>query len=111
MEDYLTLLSLIPSCFDSVLDYETNKINEGLFLSDTQADTLIADLNTFCDNSSEHYLITTFRNKVAELPDLTAEEQASYCIENESAFREYVLPAYEALLFSGWLRLLCCFGL
>ena len=58
MEDYLTLLSLIPSCFDSVLDYETNKINEGLFLSDTQADTLIADLNTFCDNSSEHYLIT-----------------------------------------------------
>ena len=97
VEDYLTLLSLIPSCFDSVLDYETNKINEGLFLSDTQADTLIADLNTFCDNSSEHYLITTFRNKVAELPDLTAEEQASYCIENEGAFREYVLPAYEAL--------------
>lgn len=85
VEDYLTLLSLIPSCFDSVLDYETNKINEGLFLSDTQADTLIADLNTFCDNSSEHYLITTFRNKVAELPDLTAEEQASYCIENEGA--------------------------
>lgn len=97
VEDYLTLLSLIPSCFDSVLDYETNKINEGLFLSDTQADTLIADLNTFCDNSSEHYLITTFRNKVAELSDLTAEEQASYCIENEGAFREYVLPAYEAL--------------
>ena len=97
VEDYLTLLSLIPACFDSVLDYETNKINEGLFLSDTQADTLIADLNTFCDNSSEHYLITTFRNKVAELPDLTAEEQASYCIENEGAFREYVLPAYEAL--------------
>ena len=97
VEDYLTLLSLIPACFDSVLDYETNKINEGLFLSDTQADTLIADLNTFCDNSSEHYLITTFRNKVAELPDLTAEEQASYCIENEGAFREYILPAYEAL--------------
>ena len=62
-----------------------------------QADTLIADLIPFCDNSSEHYLITTFRNKVAELPDLTAEEQASYCIENEGAFREYILPAYEAL--------------
>lgn len=97
VEDYLALLNEIPDCFASVCAFEKAKSKAGLFMSDAQADTLIADINTLCNTSKEHYLITTFRNKVNALVELSPEEKDDYCRQNEELFRSCVLPAYEEI--------------
>lgn len=95
VEDYLALLEKIPDCFTSICCFEQAKADAGLFMSDTQADTLINDINALCDTTKEHYLITTFSDKIEALSDLTAEEKADYCQRNETLFNECFLPAYE----------------
>lgn len=97
VEDYLMLLTKIPDCFTSVCSFEEAKSEAGLFMPDTQADKLIADIDTFCDTAKEHYLITTFRNKINALTGLTPEEKEEYCRQNEELFQSCVLPSYEEI--------------
>lgn len=97
VKDYLTLLNKIPDCFTSICAFEEAKSQAGLFMPDVQADTLIADIDTLCNTAKEHYLITTFRNKINALADLTPEEKAAYCRQNEELFLSCVLPSYEEI--------------
>lgn len=97
VKDYLTLLKEIPGCFASICAFEEAKSEAGLFMPDAQADTLIADINTLCDTSKEHYLIATFRNRINALSGLTYEEKEDYCRQNEELFRSCILPAYEEI--------------
>ncbi|MDE7434921.1 MAG: DUF885 domain-containing protein [Lachnospiraceae bacterium] len=95
--DYLELLRLIPDCFAGICAYEKAKADAGLFMSDTQADTVLASIAALTDTTEEHYLITTFRNKLENLPDLSQGEKDAFCQENEDAFLRSVLPAYQQL--------------
>ncbi|MDE7062736.1 MAG: DUF885 domain-containing protein, partial [Lachnospiraceae bacterium] len=95
--DYLELLRLIPDCFAGICAYEKAKADAGLFMSDTQADTVLASIAALTDTTEEHYLITTFRNKLESLPDLSQGEKDAFCQENEDAFLRSVLPAYQQL--------------
>lgn len=95
--DYLELLRLIPDCFASVCAYEKARADAGLFMSDTQADTVLASIAALTDTTEEHYLITTFRNRLESLPELSQGERDALCQENEDAFWRSVLPAYQQL--------------
>lgn len=97
VNDYLELLRLIPDCFAGICAYEKARADAGLFMSDTQADTVLASIAALTDTSKEHYLITTFRNKLENLPELTQGEKDAFCQENEDAFLRSVLPAYQQL--------------
>ncbi|MGN0342237.1 MAG: DUF885 domain-containing protein [Roseburia sp.] len=98
VKDYLLLLQQIPDCFVSICDYEKEKANAGLFMSDGQADTLIADMNSLCDTTEKHYLLETFEEKIGELEGLTDIQRKDYISENESSFYEYVIPSYQLLI-------------
>lgn len=95
--DYLTLLNQIPDCFAGICAYEKARADAGLFMSDTQADTVLSSIDDLTDTTEEHYLITTFRSRLDDLPELSQEEKEAYCQENQEAFLRSVLPAYQQL--------------
>lgn len=98
IEDYLTLLTQMPDYFDSILSFEQQKSAAGLFMSDTCADAVILQCRDFIADPSSNYLITTFREKIKTISNLTADEKIAYCDRCEKSVLTYVIPAYETLI-------------
>lgn len=104
VEDYLTLLSLIPAYFDSIADYEKEKSQMGLFMSDTCADKVIDQCYQIMERdkleNGTHFMITTFEERLRTLSEeniLTPEEAAAYQSRNKALLLDCVMPAYETL--------------
>lgn len=98
IETYIKLLGLVPSYFDSIIEFEKKKSSDGLFMSDTTAQAIIDQCNGFIESSEENYLITVFNNKIKEVKGLGEEEIKKYTSSNEKAVKDFVLPAYKNLV-------------
>lgn len=100
IEDYLALIALTDSYFSQIIEFEQQKANAGLFMSDYACDDIISQCETFIENPDAHYLILTFNKKLAQMPDLTDSEREAYTARNEKLVKEEVLPAYKQLATS-----------
>lgn len=94
---YLQLLETLPDYFESLLTYEQAKSAAGLFMSDTQLDTVLEDCYGFI-NMEENYLLSTFDNRIAEITTLSETVQQTYSNENAYILSASVIPAYESLI-------------
>lgn len=97
IESYLALLGEIEGYFEEILIFEQEKADAGLFISDEQCQETIDALEEFVANPKEHYLITTFENKLAQM-ELSDEERAAYQEKNQTLVLTEVIGAYETLL-------------
>ncbi|MCC8102878.1 MAG: DUF885 domain-containing protein [Clostridiales bacterium] len=97
IEDYLALLSQIPDYFDSLLSFEQDKSEAGLFMGNECALEVIEQCLDFAAEREEHYLIDIFDEKIDAISNLTADEKISYKARNETILTGYVLPAYQTL--------------
>ena len=97
IEDYLSLIALTDRYFSQIIEFEKKKADAGLFMSDYACDNIISQCEAFTKNADEHYLIVTFRNKLAGMSELTEEERETYEAKNEALVKEHVLPAYKNL--------------
>lgn len=97
IEDYLSLIALTDSYFEQIIAFEKQKADAGLFMSDYACDNIISQCETFIENPDEHYLITTFNNKLSKMTALTDDERNNYQEKNASLVKECILPAYENL--------------
>ncbi len=95
--DYLKLLTCIDEYFDEICTFEQEKSKEGLFMSDTSADDIIAQCQEFIKNADSNYLITTFSSRLDTIVKDEAKKKA-YIEENKSAVKNHVIPAYEKLI-------------
>lgn len=100
IETYLTLLETTPDYFASLIDFEKEKAERGLFLPDPIVDTVIEQCSSLLNVGDTHYLYTTFEERVSSVKDLTTEEQASYIRRNEKAVQTFFLPAYQSFIFA-----------
>lgn len=100
IEDYLALIALTDDYFSQIIEFEKQKANAGLFMSDYACDDIISQCETFVKNPDEHYLILTFNHKLDQMPELTDAERETYAAQNETLVKEEVLPAYEQLATS-----------
>lgn len=96
---YLALLETLPTYYESLLVFQAAKSDAGLFMSNTQLDTVIEDCQSFLD-MEENYLIPTFDSRISEIEELDADTQSTYSAQNEEIINAYVLTAY-ANLISG----------
>lgn len=96
IEIYLALLETLPEYFDSLLAFEAAKSEAGLFMSDTQLNTVLTDCYGFI-SMEENYLISTFDTRISQISSLTPEEQAALSLNNLSLITDTVLPAYDTL--------------
>lgn len=103
-ENYLCLLSMLPSYLDGITAYEKEKADAGLFMSDRAADEVIEQCyeilsaDKIADGS--HFLCTTFETRLQTLIEaglLTTREAEDYKTRNHSLLLEALVPAYESL--------------
>lgn len=98
IEDYLELLPSIKSYYEDIVEYEKDKAASGLFMSENEAETVIAQCNSFIAEPENNLLITVFNERIENYPELTAKEKATYKKTNKKNVIKYVIPAYENLI-------------
>lgn len=94
---YLEILESIPTYFDSICQYEQEKSDRGLFMSDFAADTIISQCTDFAASADANYLIYTFEEKIDGLEGLAKNEAAAYKKQNQAIVSGQVLPAFQKI--------------
>lgn len=100
IKDYFSLLASIPEYFESIIKFEKEKSQSGLFMSDVTADRIIRQCHTFVDSSEENYLHTMFQERVQELQEekqLSKKQVSSYITMHQKLLTKSVFPAYNFL--------------
>lgn len=98
VQDYLSLLSQLDVYFESLMDYECEKADAGLFMSDETADAVIRQCQTFISNPGDHFLLSTFEERLHSADFLPEEKMTAYIDSNRALFFGHVIPAYELLI-------------
>lgn len=94
--NYLTLLKCIPDYFDSLIEFEEQKITEGLFLDEATASELVTYCKEFLTEKDTHFLSQTFTERL-DLLDMDSAKKTSYTDEHSSVLNSCVFPSYEKL--------------
>ena len=100
IKDYFSLLSQMPEYFQSILDFEEEKAKEGLFMSDTSADRIIRQCESFMETGEENYLSSMFGQRVQELSEekrITQAQAEDFTQMQEKLMEQCVFPAYRTL--------------
>lgn len=98
VDDYLALLKTTGEYFDSLIRFENQKAEAGLFMADYAADTVIGQCRAFLDMGDGNYLYSTFVDRIEKINKLTNNEKNDYIQDNALIIQDYVLPAYEKLI-------------
>lgn len=104
VEDYLDILEQSRDYLEGLLQYETEKSQAGLFMSDSSAGKVIEQCSVIMDSKSlkdgTHFLHITFRERMDTLLAkglLTEEEANAYLAENDRLLTTVMAPAYEQI--------------
>lgn len=100
VQDYIAILGLFPDYFKSILDFEKEKSDAGLFMPDYEADEVIDQCNQFLSDRDNHYLIQSFNDRIDALTFLTDEQKTTYKDQNVQAMKNSVYPSYESIISS-----------
>lgn len=98
IEDYLTLVSRIDEMAEELIEFEREKAQAGLFMSDYAADTIISQCEEFIANPEENYMIEIFDDKVAAFEGLTDQEKQAYSDKNRAIITTEVVDGYRTLI-------------
>lgn len=98
VEDYLKLLAGIDEYYQQVLDFEKQKAEAGLMMSDTAIDHVIASCESYLLVPGDNFMIDTFQTRLANVPDLTEEEKTAYTQQNAALLESDFVPAYQLLI-------------
>ena len=98
IQNYLALLAQMDVYYESLMNYEREKARAGLFMSDETADAVIAQCQAFLSNPGNHFLLSTFEERIASADFLSKEQAAEYLDSNRLLFFGHVVPAYELLI-------------
>lgn len=98
VEDYLILLTQLGEYFQEILDWEEEKAEEGLFMTDELLDRVIEECSTYQWDGKESFFVhDTFVERLEQLPELTTEEKDTYLKREEEILRNEFYQAYELL--------------
>ena len=98
VEAYLDVLSETRDYFQQIIEFEREKADRGLFLSDEMADQVLEQCNAFLAMGNGNYLYSTFVSRVGELQEVSEKEKSDYIQQNARQMEEQVYPAYEDLI-------------
>lgn len=96
VDTYLALLSQMPSYFTSVLKFEKEKSENGLFMPSYCADAILEECRAFLSQGDDCYLYDTFASRLEDL-NLPDSERNTYIETHRSVMESSVFPAYALL--------------
>lgn len=97
VKDYLELIALTDEYYAQIMKFEQEKSTAGLFMSAELCQAVIESCYAFLEDKEEHYLMTTFENRIKEL-NLSKKETTAYIKKNEKILTEQLFPAYENMI-------------
>lgn len=100
IDEYIQLLRCVYDYFNDIIQFEREKSERGLFMSDSVANRIIAQCEAFVKNPEENFLIEYFNEKISSYSGLSKEEITSYKAKNKEAVLVYVVPAYKMMIDS-----------
>lgn len=98
VDTYLSLLSCTPDYFNSLISFEKEKADSGLFIPDSTVDTVVEQCSSFVDMKDSNYLLTTFEERLSKIPGLSSTVKRNYQKKNQEMIANAVVPAYESLI-------------
>lgn len=98
VDTYLALLKTTPEYFDSLIAFEKEKAEKGLFMSEEAAEQVMAQCNAFMSMGESNYLISTFVERIKIIDELSEKEKSDYIEKNALMLNSYVLPSYGKLV-------------
>lgn len=104
VEDYLHILDQTDTYFDGLIQYEKEKAEHGLFMSDSAAGDVIEQCCSIMDKEAlsrgTHFLHTTFEERLDALEQegiISKEQKAQWISENDRLLTTVMAPAYERM--------------
>lgn len=98
IDTYLALMKTMPEYFHSLIDFQIEKSEKGLFLSREIADSVLKQCHSFVSTGKENYLYSTFEERLSTLDFLSSKEKKLYIVQNKQALETYLFPAYKDLI-------------
>ena len=100
ISDYLKLLGTIKPYFQSILDFEKEKISSGCFMSNTTLDRILKQCSSFIQNPDSNYMDDIFAQKLKTFsnPKLSQKDQEELCTYHHKLIIQQVIPAYQELV-------------
>lgn len=98
VDTYLALLKTTGEYFDSLIRFEREKSEAGLFMSDYAADQVAEQCQAFIDMGNSNYLYSTFADRIEDVDELDEKEKSDYIQDNALVVNDYAIPAYEKLI-------------
>ena len=77
IDDYLALLNQLDAYYRALLTYQEQKAEAGLFMSSDTASRVMEGCRSFLQNQDQHFLLTSFSERLAEADFLSDQERAS----------------------------------
>ncbi len=104
IENYLNLIKLTPSYFESYCTFASEKVQRGFGMPDFSLDKVINQCQTIITQedieNQNHFMISTFKERIREAQEagiISEQEAASYNSQNAQYLSQYFLPAYQTL--------------
>lgn len=98
VEDYFLLLADMPRYFSELCAFEEARSAAGTGSCAEVLSRILLQCNAFVEDPGNNFLIESFKDRLAVLPELTAEQTAELCIRNQNLVFTKVIPAYEQLI-------------
>ncbi|SCP99223.1 DUF885 domain-containing protein [Anaerobium acetethylicum] len=96
--DYLGLIADLDDYYASIMEFEKEKSEAGLFMADYSADDIIEQCREFIKNPEDHFLISTFNEKIDRLSFITEEQKEAFKKQNTEILNSDVIPGYQLLI-------------
>lgn len=97
IDTYLKLLAELPDYFMQIARFEEEKSSAGLFMTDETLDQILNQCRSIMEIDNEHFLVTTFAERLEACSFLDADQKISYEVQNLNALNQYFRPAYQQL--------------
>lgn len=98
IEDYLELAAQVDEIAAQIIEFEKEKSEAGLFMSDYAADSIIEQCEDFIENPDDNYMIEVFNDKIEAFEGLSDEEKEAYCERNKEIITTDIVNGYEILI-------------
>jgi len=98
ISNYLNLLKSVPAYFESILEFENQKSQAGVFMSDATLERILAQCAAFIENPDSNYMLEIFSQKLADYGKFSEEEQKELNAVHQKILCQEVIPAYQSLI-------------
>lgn len=95
IDDYLEILKLMPDYFEQIINFQTEKTQAGMGMPDFEIDEIIDECNEFIQDADNHFLITSFDERIDKLTNLSDSDKASYKDKNADLIKNTIIPLYK----------------